>query len=81
MAKKSRQARRASTPARPAAAQPTPAAQPVRITRPIRPPVPEVVKEVDFSKEYHYVIEDLKRIGIIAASLFVVLVAAALILG
>jgi hypothetical protein len=76
MAKKSRQARRA-----PAAAQPTPVAQPVRIARPIRPPAPEVVKEVDFSKEYHYVIEDLKRIGIIAASLLAVLVVVALIVG
>jgi hypothetical protein len=76
MAKKSRQARRA-----PAATQPTPAAQPVRIARPIRPPTPEVVTEVDFSKEYHYVIEDLKRIGIIAASLLVLLVVVALIVG
>ena len=74
MAKKSRQARRV-----PAATQPTPAAQPVRIARPIRPPTPEAVKEVDFSQEYHYVIEDLKRIGIIAVSLLVLLVVVALI--
>ena len=38
-------------------------------------------KEVNFAEEYHYVIEDLRRIAIIAAALLVLLVALALLLG
>lgn len=83
MAKKSRRARSApSTLVRPVqTSQPKTVAQPVRITRPIRAPESQAAKEVDFSKEYHYVLEDLKRIGIIAASLLVLLIALALIIG
>jgi hypothetical protein len=37
-------------------------------------------KAVDFSTEYHYVLGDLKRIGILAAASFAVLVALALLI-
>lgn len=72
MAKKSRRARRsASTPV-----------QPVRISRPASSAAPEhEVREIDFSKEYHYVVEDLKRIAIIAGVLLVLLVVMALVIG
>lgn len=72
MTKKSRRARRrAST-----------AVQPVRISRPVRPQVTQAtVKEVNFAEEYHYVIEDLRRIGIIAVALLVLLIVLALLIG
>jgi hypothetical protein len=35
---------------------------------------------VDFSEEYHYVIEDLKRIAITATALLVLLIVLALLL-
>lgn len=70
MAKKSRRARRQSG-----------APQPVRITRPVRPVASEAaVKEVNFSEEYHYVVEDLKRIAIIALVLLVLLIVLAVVL-
>jgi hypothetical protein len=62
MAKKSRRARRTASQA----------AQPVRIARPAASEAK--VKEVDFAKEYHYVIEDLRRIAITAAALLVLLI-------
>ena len=69
MAKKSRRARR------------TTSGRPARISRPSRVLKGDAAPaEVDFSKEYHYVIEDLKRIAIIAAGLMVLLVALALII-
>lgn len=34
---------------------------------------------VDFNTEYHYVLSDLKRLAIVAAALFVLLIALALI--
>jgi hypothetical protein len=71
MAKKSRRARR----------RPLDVAQPVRITRPSRPMAEAAPKEVNFSEEYHYVIEDLKRIAIIAAVLLVLLIVLALTIG
>ena len=71
MAKKSRRARR----------QATDTARPVRITRPSRPLAEAKPKEVEFSKEYHYVIEDLKRIAIIAAVLLALLIVLALAIG
>jgi hypothetical protein len=72
MAKKSRKAR--SRTAR--------VAQPVRVARPVRPLANEGrSKEVDFAQEYHYVVEDLKRIALIALVLFVLLVVSALIIG
>ena len=68
MAKKTRRVRRQ-------------AAQPVRITRPSRPLASQAgAKEVNFAKEYHYVIEDLRRIAITAAGLMVLLVVLALII-
>lgn len=71
MAKKSRRARR-QTPR---------VAQPVRIAQPTAKLASEpAAKEVDFSKEYHYVIEDLRRIAITAAALLVVLIVLALLL-
>lgn len=71
MAKKSRRARRKTTSV----------ARPVRITRPSRPLAEAAPKEVNFSEEYHYVIEDLKRIAIIAAALLALLIVLALALG
>jgi hypothetical protein len=71
MAKKSRRARR----------QARKVAQPVRISEPSptlasRP----ASTEIDFAKEYHYVLEDLRRIAIIAAALLVLLIVLALLL-
>jgi hypothetical protein len=64
MAKKSRRARRAAR-----------RSQAVRLSEPVAPLEAETdVQEVDFSSEYHYVVEDLKRIGIIAAGLLVLLI-------
>ena len=71
MAKKSRRARR-RTPQ---------VARPVRISD--QSPTLDsgsASKEVNFAQEYHYVIEDLRRIAIIAAALLVLLVALALLL-
>jgi hypothetical protein len=56
-------------------------AQPVRITPPTKRLAEIAPREVDFSKEYHYVIEDLKRIAITAAGLLVLLVVLAIIVG
>jgi hypothetical protein len=71
MAKKSRRARRRASAA----------AQPVRISdRGQTEARKSKVKEIDFAKEYHYVIEDLKRLAITGAGLFVVLFALAIVL-
>jgi hypothetical protein len=57
-------------------------AQPVRINRSVRPlAVDTAPKQVDFAKEYHYVIEDLRRIAFIALGLLILLIALALIIG
>ena len=71
MAKKSRRARQ----------QGRNVAQPVRIAKPSPTFASEPVSQVDFATEYHYVIEDLRRIAIIAAALLVLLIALALLLG
>jgi len=71
MAKKSRRARRRAPSS----------AQPVRIQRHQTARGSQAAEEVDFRQEYHYVVEDLKRIGIIAAGLFVFLLALVLIIG
>ncbi|MGD8627153.1 MAG: hypothetical protein PVF47_00320 [Anaerolineae bacterium] len=65
MAKKSRRARR-SVPKAPKA---------VRATR-TRPNLGriETTEDVDFRQEYHYVVEDLKRIAIIAAALLALVI-------
>ncbi|MBN1139855.1 MAG: hypothetical protein JXM73_25005 [Anaerolineae bacterium] len=53
----------------------------MRILRPTRPPAAESpAKRVDFAREYHYVIEDLKRIAIYAVTLFVLLIVLAVII-
>jgi hypothetical protein len=41
---------------------------------------PEQAKEVDFSVEYHYVISDLKRFGLLALAMFALLIVLALAL-
>jgi hypothetical protein len=70
MAKKSRRARKAAR-----------AAAPVRITRPRRPTATKAVsQEVDFAAEYQYVVADLKRIGIIAVALLILLIALAMLI-
>jgi hypothetical protein len=71
MAKKSRRARR----------RVSGTAQPARISRPVRPLATEAApKVVDFSAEYYYVVEDLKRIAIIALALLVLLIVLAFVL-
>jgi hypothetical protein len=72
MAKKSRRARR----------QAAGTARPASVSRPVRPSAREAApKQVDFSTEYHYVVEDLKRIAIIALGLLVLLIILAFVLG
>jgi hypothetical protein len=71
MAKKSRRARR----------QVSSATQPVRVSRPVRPQAQAPAKAVDFATEYHYVVEDLKRIAVIALALFVLLIVLVFIIG
>lgn len=71
MAKKSRRARR----------KPSGTAQPVRISQPSKKLTTEAVpQEVDFAVEYHYVIEDLKRIFITALVLLVLLIVLAFLI-
>jgi hypothetical protein len=71
MAKKSRRARRRAPNV----------AQPVRVSRLSQPPAAEAAAgDVDFAVEYHYVIEDLKRIGITAVALLILLIVLALLL-
>lgn len=65
--------------------QPQPATgevtEPIRLTRPVRAPSREAkVKEVNFAQEYHYVIEDLRRIAIFAGGLLVLLIVLAIFL-
>jgi len=56
--------------------------QRVQISHPARPlAAPAEAKEVNFSQEYHYVLEDLRRIAVIAAALLVLLVILALVIG
>jgi hypothetical protein len=53
----------------------------VRITQPAaKLASAQTSKEVDFAEEYHYVIEDLKRIAITAVALLVLLIVLALLL-
>jgi hypothetical protein len=71
MAKKSRRARR----------QASQGAQPVRVSRPVRPQAEAPSKEVNFSVEYAYVVEDLRRIVLIAGALLVLLIVLVFIIG
>lgn len=70
MTKKSRRVRR----------QRQSTAQPVRIQRGQPARVSQAAEPVDFSQEYHYVVQDLKRIAIIAAGLLALLLVLALII-
>ena len=71
MAKKSRRARRRAHKV----------AEPVRIAQPAAKLTSGAAsKEVNFAQEYHYVIEDLKRIAITAVALLVLLIVLALLL-
>jgi hypothetical protein len=71
MAKKSRRARRRATTA----------AQPVRVSRPSKTlSTSAAPKEVNFAEEYYYVIEDLKRIGVTALALLILLIALAFLI-
>jgi hypothetical protein len=68
MAKKSRRARRRDQTS----------TRPVRVARPSKTlSGSPAAKEVNFAEEYHYVIADLKRIGITAGALLILLVALA----
>ncbi|MGD2205517.1 MAG: hypothetical protein PVH17_01945 [Anaerolineae bacterium] len=51
----------------------------LRVSRSVQSPtVKAPAKEVDFAEEYHYVVEDLKRIAIIALVLLVLLIVVAI---
>lgn len=70
MAKKSRRARQAAH-----------RRQAVRLDEPVQPLAKEApAKDVNFSVEYAYVVEDLRRIAVIAFALLVLLVALAYII-
>jgi hypothetical protein len=82
MAKKSRRARRqsrqrrpspAAAPSQPAAealkSQPTPGGDQASVASPARR------AQVDFSREYHYVINDLRNMAVIAVAMLAVLIA------
>ena len=71
MAKKSRRVRRRGPSS----------AQPVRIQRSQPAGGSQAAERVDFSEEYRYVVQDLRRIAIIAAGLLVLLVVLALLIG
>jgi hypothetical protein len=74
MAKKSRRVRHKGT--RPKLSE-TQLAQPTQVAPEVLPAVEATTKvpakqstEVDFREEYHYVVSDLKRIGLLAAAIF-----------
>lgn len=71
MAKKSRRARQRTAKV----------AQPARISRPTKSPdVAAVTSDVELATEYRYVVEDLRRIGITALALLVLLIVLAIII-
>jgi hypothetical protein len=81
MAKKSRRVRKKSQPMRLSPAQMVqPVAGEVTAASPAATPARSAPRVVDLREEYHYVITDLKRIGIIAAVMLVILIALALLL-
>ena len=78
MAKRTRRAARpyapkspARTPAAPAAPVATGVAEPAKDRTAV---AQSPKKQVDFASEYHYVIGDLRKMGILAAALFAVLI-------
>ena len=53
----------------------------MRISQPGQPLAGKTVsQEVDFAKEYHYVVEDLRRIAITAFALLVLLIVLAILI-
>ncbi len=70
MAKK--KSRKSVQPRRPAA---------TRAAAPAAPVAPEPAQPANLAEEYHYVITDLKRIGLLAAAMFALLVVLALVFG
>jgi len=75
MAKKSKRRTRSRVPA---VSRPAPVRAEVR-TAPVSPEQATVQRTVDFASEYRYVYSDLRRIGILALSMFALLVALALL--
>ena len=91
MAKKSRRARRrqAARTRRPTPSPGAPSPQPTaKATRPPATPdkasaaasSPRESSQVDFSREYHYVINDLRTMGVIALAMLGVLIALSFII-
>ncbi len=74
---KSRQSRKS---ARRKSTTPRPVAPVVTQSAPSQAGAPAPSKKVDLVAEYHYVISDLKRLGVLAASMFVLLVVLALVI-
>ncbi len=75
---------RQSATGRPAAAAKAPAKVQTRATRPATTPVAEKASRatpVDFSSEYRYVVSDLKRLGVVATSMFAVMAVLTLVIG
>ena len=77
MAKKSRRVRRQQTASPSYIPSPTPAPQPVATpgSGPAVAAAPAPRKQVDFSSEYRYVINDLRSMAVIALAMLVVLIA------
>ncbi len=61
-----------------AANQPAPTSQPMPARRAASQPAP-AQSTADLAAEYHYVLSDLRRIGILAVSMFALLIAIALV--
>lgn len=76
---KSRQSRK-SAGARRKSTTPRPVSSVVTQSAPSQVSAPPLSKKVDLVSEYHYVISDLKRLGVLAASMFVLLVVLALVI-
>jgi hypothetical protein len=71
MAKKTRRARRSFTPP---ASSPIPSPATSEVARPAPGALPTSGKQVDFAREYYYVVHDLRNMGIIAATMLAVLI-------
>jgi hypothetical protein len=85
VARKGKNNRRYSAPrstkyTRGAAPRPAPSSSAATAKPASEEPTPKASGEVDFRSEYRYVLSDLKRIGILAAAMFGVLVGLAVVL-
>ena len=80
MAKKSRRVKKQGQVRLSAAQMVQPMADEVAEAVAVAIPTQSVLQETDLRDEYHYVITDLKRIGIIALAMLAVLVVLALLL-